>query len=133
MPGEPETRRSHIGVMTVDDHEAFRRSAGEVVEATPGFALVGEAASGEEALALAAVLSPDLILVDVRMPGLDGFETTRRLRSAHPATTVILISTGEIDESASDSCGAAAFVPKREFGRATLRRIWDEHGASSRS
>ena len=98
--------------MTVDDHEAFRRSAGEVVEATPGFALVGEAASGEEALALAAMLSPDLILVDVRMPGLDGFETTRRLRSAHPAMTVILISTGEIDESASDSCGAAAFVPK---------------------
>ena len=129
MAGEPETRRSRIGVLTVDDHEAFRRSASEVVEATSGFALVGEAASGEEALELAAALSPDLILVDVRMPGLDGFETARRLRSAHPETTVILISVDEIDASAFDSCGAAAFVPKREFGRAALRRIWDEHGA----
>ena len=81
MPGEPEMGRSSIGVVTVDDHEAFRRSIRDVIDATPGFELLGEAASGEAALALVAELSPELVLVDVRMPGMDGFETARRLRS----------------------------------------------------
>jgi DNA-binding NarL/FixJ family response regulator len=129
MPGDPETRDSTIGVVTVDDHEAFRRSAREVIEATPGFALLGEAASGEEALALVADLAPDLVLVDVRMPRMDGFETARRLRSTHPATTVILLSSDDVAESSRDACGADAFVPKKEFGRAALSRVWDEHGA----
>lgn len=124
-------RRSSIGVVTVDDHEAFRRSIRDVIEATPGFELLGEAASGEAALALVAELSPELVLVDARMPGMDGFETARRLRSAHPAATVILVSSDDVTESVCVSCGAAAFVPKKEFGRATLRRVWDEHGAPS--
>ena len=123
--------RSPVGVVTVDDHEASRRSIRDVIEATPGFELLGEAASGEAALALVADLTPELVLVDARMPGMDGFETARRLRSVHPAATVVLVSSDDVAESVCDSCGAAAFVPKREFGRATLRRIWDEHGASS--
>ena len=131
MPGEPETPRSPVGVVTVDDHEAFRRSIRDVIEATPGFELLGEAASGEAALGVVAELSPALVLVDVRMPGMDGFETARRLRSTHPAATVILVSSDDIAESARDSCGAAAFVPKRELCRATLRRVWEEHGAPS--
>jgi DNA-binding NarL/FixJ family response regulator len=131
MPGKTEMGRSSIGVMTVDDHEAFRRSIREVIEATPGFELLGEAASGEAALALVEELSPELVLVDARMPGMDGFETARRLRSTHPAATVILVSSDDVGESICDSCGAAAFVPKREFGRAALRRVWDEHGAPS--
>ena len=121
--------RSSIGVVTVDDHEAFRRSIRDVIEATPGFELLGEAASGEAALALVAELSPELVLVDVRMPGMDGFETARRLRSAHPAATVILVSSDDVAESVCGSCGAAAFVSKREVSRAALRRVWDEHGA----
>ena len=124
-------RRSSIGVVTVDDHEAFRRSIRDVIEATPGFELLGEAASGEAALALVAELSPELVLVDARMPGMDGFETARRLRSAHPAATVILVSSDDVAESACDSCGAVTFVPKRELNRAALRRVWDEHGAPS--
>jgi two-component system, NarL family, invasion response regulator UvrY len=131
MPGEPEMERSSIGVVTVDDHEAFRRSIRDVIEATPGFELLGEAASGEAALTLVADLTPELVLVDARMPGMDGFETARRLRSVHPAATVVLVSSDDVAESVCDSCGAAAFVSKREFGRATLRRIWDEHGAPS--
>jgi DNA-binding NarL/FixJ family response regulator len=129
MPGEPDLGRQSIGVVTVDDHEAFRRSIRDVIDATPGFELLGEAASGEAALGVVAELSPALILVDVRMPGMDGFETARRLHSTHPAATVILVSSDDIAESACDSCGAAAFVPKREFCQATLRRLWDEHGA----
>jgi DNA-binding NarL/FixJ family response regulator len=129
MPGEPEMGRSSIGVVTVDDHEAFRASIRDVIDATPGFELLGEAASGEAALALVAELSPELVLVDVRMPGMDGFEIARRLRTVRPAATVILVSSDDVAESVCDSCGAAAFVPKRAFGRAALRRVWDEHGA----
>ena len=131
MPDEPETRGSPIGVVTVDDHEAFRRSVREVVEATPGFVLLGEAASAEEALAVAADVAPDLVLLDVRMPGIDGIETARRLRTTHPAATVVLLSSDDVAESICGSCGAAAFVPKRDFGRAALRRLWDEHGGSA--
>lgn len=130
MPEESETRGSPIGVVTVDDQETFRRSAREVIEATPGFALVGEAATGEEALVVAADLLPDLVLVDVRMPGIDGFETARRLRAAHPETTVALLSSDDVSASMCTSCGAVAFVPKRTFGPAALQRLWGERGSS---
>jgi DNA-binding NarL/FixJ family response regulator len=62
---------------------------------------------------------------------MDGFETARRLRSAHPAATVVLVSSDDVAGSVCDSCGAAAFVPKREFGRRALRRLWNEHGTPS--
>jgi DNA-binding NarL/FixJ family response regulator len=129
MSEEPEHQGSSIGVVTVDDHEAFRRSAREVVENTPGFTFLGEASSGEEALVLIKDLSPDLVLLDVRMPGLDGLETSRRLRSMSPAATVILISIDDVAESVWGSCGAAAFLPKKAFNRAALRQLWNEHGA----
>ena len=125
----PEQQGSPIGVVIVDDHEAFRRSAREVIEATPGFTVLAEASSGEDALARVTDLSPDLVLLDVRMPGLDGLETARRMRSTSPAATVVLISIDDVAESLCDSCGAAAFLPKKAFSRAALRRLWDEHGA----
>ena len=74
-----------VGVITVDDQAAFRDVAREVIEATVGFEPLGEAACGEEALVLAGDVEPDLVLLDVRMPGIDGLETARRLSAAHPA------------------------------------------------
>ena len=68
-----------IGVLTVDDQPLFRSAAAAVVDATPGFEAVGEASSGEEALQLSSELRPDLVLLDVRMPGMDGIETAQRL------------------------------------------------------
>jgi DNA-binding NarL/FixJ family response regulator len=132
MPDKPETARSSVAVVTVDDQGAFRRVAQEVIDATAGFELLGEAASGEEALALVANLQPDLVLVDVRMPGMDGFETTRRLREAHPSSTVVLVSTDDVAGPSCASCGAAAFLAKTEFGSGALRRLWEEHGAPAR-
>ena len=118
-----------VGVMTVDDQALFRQAAREVVEATDGFEHLGEACSGEEALVLARELDPDLVLVDVRMPGINGFETARRLGAHHPAATVVLISTECLDEPSRDKLfGAAAFVRKQDFGPALLRRLWDDHG-----
>lgn len=122
--------RVGIGVMTVDDHAAFRQAAREVIESTGGFEYLGEAGSGEEALALAGELDPDLVLVDVRMPGIDGFETARLLSAAHPASTVVLISTECLEEHSSGDgfSGAAAFVRKENFGPALLQRLWVDHG-----
>ena len=116
--------------MTVDDQAVFRQAAREVIEATDGFESLGEAGSGEEALALAGELDPDLVLVDVRMPGIDGFETARRLSAAHPASTVVLISTESLEEHPSrvELFGAVAFVRKEDFGPALLRRLWADHG-----
>ena len=119
-----------VGVLVVDDQTPFRRVALEVVGATVGFEPLGGAASGEEALALVAELSPDLILLDVRMPVMDGIETARRLSAEHRGI-IILIS---IDDPAElpqeiECCGAKAVVRKQDFGCLTLRRLWDAHGS----
>jgi CheY-like chemotaxis protein len=127
----PDGRRAKIdvGVMTVDDQLVFRQVAREVIEATDGFEHLGEAGSAEEALALVDELDPDLVLVDVRMPGINGFETARRLGARHPGSTVVLISTECLDDkSENDLFGAVAFVRKQDFGSALLRRLWVDHG-----
>jgi len=131
MAPEPETPRPSIGVVMVDDQEAFRRAARDVIEAANGFELLGEAASGEEALALVDEVAPDLVIVDVRMPGLDGFETARRMRDARPSATVVLVSSEDVTVESCASSGAAAFLPKEAFCPAELRRLWDEHGRQS--
>jgi two-component system, NarL family, invasion response regulator UvrY len=131
MSDTPGKRIRHgVGVLTVDDQAVFRQAAREVVEATDGFEHLGEASCGEEALALADELHPDLVFVDVRMPGIDGLETARRLTASHPAYTIVLISTETFEGGRSwfESCGAVAFVRKEEFGPSMLRRLWTEHG-----
>ena len=84
-----------VKVLTVDDQATFRGVARDLIAATPGFESVGEAASGEEALAAVEALAPQLVLLDVRMPGMDGIEVAQRLRSSHPDTVVVLVSTEE--------------------------------------
>jgi DNA-binding NarL/FixJ family response regulator len=119
-----------IGVLLVDDHATFRRAARDLVEATPGFESLGEAASGEEALRMLDDLDPELVLLDVRLPGMDGIETARSITSVSPHPTVVLVS---LDERAHlpegyRSCGAATFVRKRDLCPAALRSLWAQHG-----
>ena len=115
-----------VGVLVVDDQLVFRQAAREVIEATPEFVLLGEATSGTHALAAVDELHPDLVLVDVRMPGMDGIETAAHLHSAHPDSVVVLISIDEPPDVPTRiaSCGAATLVRKQDFGPALLRRIW---------
>jgi DNA-binding NarL/FixJ family response regulator len=118
-----------VGVVVVDDQLVFRQVAREVIELTPGFEMVGDAASGEQGLAVVARLHPDLVLLDVRMPGIDGIETAARLQTEQPDVVVVLIS---IDEAAQmpralASCGAAELVRKQDFGPSLLRRLWRRH------
>lgn len=126
----PDRVRTTVGVVTVDDQAVFRQVAREVIEATEGFEALGEASSGEEALRLADDVDPDLVLVDVRMPGMNGVETAARLAEAHPASTIVLISSEEraaLPEGV-ECCGAAALLCKEEFGTRALRRLWALHG-----
>lgn len=120
-----------VRVLTVDDQAVFRGIAREVIDATPGFESVGEAASGEEALAAVARLDPHLVLLDVRMPGLDGIEVARRLHARHPDTVLVLISIEDpIDlPSAAAVADSVPLVRKQDFGPRLLKRIWSEHGA----
>jgi two-component system, NarL family, invasion response regulator UvrY len=118
--------QDRVGVLAVDDQTIFLDVARDVVAATPGFSWVGAATSGEEALDAVTELEPELVLLDVRMPGMDGIETAQRISERHPDIVVVLIS---VDESpaitpAVESSGAAAVVRKREFGPTMLRRLW---------
>lgn len=107
-----------LRVLVVDDQEPFRTAAQAVVDATPGFLVVGAVASGEEAVDAAARLDPDLVLMDVVLPGIDGLSATRRILLAAPSVRVVLLSTYDLVDHgcAVESSGAAAFVPKSAFG-----------------
>jgi DNA-binding NarL/FixJ family response regulator len=123
--------KTEVRVLTVDDQVVFRHAAHDVISATPGFESVGGAESGEEAMAAVERLRPELVLLDVRMPGCGGIEAARRITTAHPETVVVLISIEDFEEFADDAhtSGAAALVRKQDFGPALLRSIWETHGA----
>lgn len=114
-----------VRVLIVDDQEPFRRVASEVVEAA-GFEVVGEAATGEESVDAAARLRPDLVLMDVNLPGIDGLEATRRILAASSGMRVLLLSTYEEEDygSSAAECGAIAFVPKSSFDPDRLAELW---------
>jgi DNA-binding NarL/FixJ family response regulator len=122
-----------VGVLVVDDQVVFRQAAHEVIDATKDFELLGEAASGAHALIAVAELEPDLVLLDVRMPGMDGIETAARLNAEHPSAVVVLITVEDAPTLPAGlaSCGAAELVRKQDFGPALLRRVWNSHGSSS--
>ena len=123
---EPSATRE-VRVLTIDDQAIFRTLAREVINATPGFAAVGEAAGGVEGLEAVEQLEPDLVLLDVRMPGLSGIEVARRLAAKHPQMVTVLISIEErIDVPSAAQLDAVPLVRKQDFGPRLLRRLWDD-------
>lgn len=115
--------------MTIDDQPAFRMAAQAIIASTPGFELVGESADGESALRLIGEADPDLVLVDVRMPGIDGIEVATRVLADDPTRVVVLAST--LLPSSLSSCarrsGAAAVVRKHWLTPRLLRGLWVAH------
>lgn len=97
-----------------------------VVEMTDGFEVAGEAENGEEGVELAATLKPDLVLMDVQMPGIDGLEATRRITSLDNPPHVLVMSTHESADykDPAEAAGAIGFVPKSQFGMDTLEEVW---------
>jgi two-component system, NarL family, invasion response regulator UvrY len=117
-------------VLAVDDSAVFLRVADSVVSATTGLRLVGTAASGEEAIGLLPDLQPDLVLLDVHMPGIDGLETARIIRRESPQTVVVLVSAEPSGlEAAADSAGAVAILDKVDLGPELIDELWLRHGS----
>jgi DNA-binding NarL/FixJ family response regulator len=103
-----------IGVLLADDQELVRSGFRLILELADGIEIVGEAADGREAVRLAKELQPDVILMDVRMPELDGIEATRRLRQAGVEARVLVLTTFDLDEYvyAAVRAGASGFLLK---------------------
>jgi DNA-binding NarL/FixJ family response regulator len=119
-----------VHVMVVDDQPPFRDAARAVVDRLAGFEVIAEAESGEDAVALVDELHPDLVLMDINMPGIDGIEAASIITHRHPDTMVVLLSTYELSDlpPTARTSGAAAYVNKDDFGGRALRRLWASAG-----
>jgi len=106
-----------IRTLVVDDNADFRQRVKEFLASEPEIEVVGEAADGQEAILKARELQPDLVLMDVRMPGINGISATRQLKEEMPEVKVIMLSLFDIDEyrkAALDS-GASGYVVKKNL------------------
>ena len=105
---------SPIRVLLVDDQELIRLGFRMVLEAEPDIVVIGEAADGRAAIAQSAALAPDLVLMDIRMPELDGIAATTAIVGAHPETKVLVLTTFDLDEYAFGAirAGASGFLLK---------------------
>jgi DNA-binding NarL/FixJ family response regulator len=112
--------------MVIDDQPVFLRAIRALLAAAEDFDEVGEATSGAAALELVSILRPMLVLVDVRMVGMDGLETARRIREAAPEAAVALTSLTEPADVAVwlEETGAFAHINKRELSVGRLRQVW---------
>jgi DNA-binding NarL/FixJ family response regulator len=117
-----------VSVMIVDDQLPFRAVARTVIGLTSGFVVAAEAESGEDAVTVAAEQQPDLVLMDINLPGINGIEATRRILAARPEVVVILLSTYSETDLPADAreCGAIAYVHKEDFGPALVRELWEK-------
>jgi DNA-binding NarL/FixJ family response regulator len=116
-----------VSVLIVDDQRPFRDVARTVIGMTSGFAVTAEAESGEDAIAKVESDPPDLVLMDINLPGINGIEATRQIRAAHPEVEVILLSTYSEADLPADArdCGSLAYVHKEDFGPALVRELWE--------
>jgi two-component system NarL family response regulator len=103
-----------IRVLVADDHELFRRGLKMVLESEDGIEVIGEAADGEEAVAKASELAPDVVLMDVRMPRVNGIEATRRIRQSSPSIPIIVLTVSDEKDDLDEAvrAGATAYLLK---------------------
>lgn len=111
-------------VLVVDDHPGFRRCVRTLLT-SEGFDVVGEAEDGESAVALATELAPDLVLLDIQLPDISGFEVVSRLHETNPKLEIVLVSSRDQDAygSALGASGARGFITKGDLSGPALARL----------
>jgi DNA-binding NarL/FixJ family response regulator len=114
-----------VRILICDDHEMVRRGLNGLLSEVPDFEVVGEAADADEALAVVDELSPDVVLMDVRLPGHSGIDACREIRSSHPDTKVVMLTSFADDEALFTSimAGAAGYVLKQVRGNDLVTAI----------
>jgi DNA-binding NarL/FixJ family response regulator len=118
-----------VRILVVDDHRTFREALGDLIAAVPGFVLVGQACSGEEAMRAVERLSPQLVLMDVVMPGMGGIAAARAILSRYPGVVVVLISVDDpaLYPGANDLGSAVGCARKQDLRPSQLRQVWEMH------
>ena len=123
---EPTAVEMHlVRIMIVDDHEVARRGIRSVLLGNPGFDLVGEATDGEEAVEKAQELRPDVILLDITLPGINGIQAAASIHAVSPESRIIFVSQHDSVQTARNalSVGAYGYVVKSDAGRDLLPAI----------
>lgn len=119
-----------LRILLADDHALVRRGARELLQGHPSWRVVGEAGSGTEAVEMAKRLEPDVAIVDISMPELDGVQATRQIRDAVPNTKVLVLTMHDSDEMVQSALGAGAhgYVLKSELTECLVKAVKDISG-----
>jgi len=124
------TLSTAVRVLVVDDSLPFREATRALIQSTSGFEWVGDASCGEDGIEQAARLEPDLVLMDVRMPGIGGVAAAREILARTARSIVVLITGSDLVPDLSGEAGTG-ILPKHTLSPASLTRLWQQHAAGS--
>lgn len=129
-----ESSAGMIRVLVVDDHPLMREGIAAVIAGQDDMRLIGEASDGAEAVTAHAALHPDVVLMDLRMPGMDGIEAITAIRAASPRARIIVLTTyrGDVQATRALQAGAAGYLLKSSLRRELLDTIRDVHAGRRR-
>jgi len=114
-----------VRILIADDHELFRRGLAAELTQVPGWVVAADAANGRDAVALAAELKPDVVVLDLTMPELNGLEAARKIASADPAARILILTAHESEQVVREvlSAGAQGYVLKSDAGRVLVAAV----------